>query len=338
MKLKYITLLLLFGMYMSNILAGVLDDLSKKPTCNPAISSCTPGTTPVACKETACLITQAAKDKFEKDNKCKFTECSDEITEVPLSVLKQVFNGSPAILVAMAKELTNSLKLEATKTLVNTKRKLAHFLAQVKQEIGDNGDLTESLNYQGIVLRHKFSYFKNEEHKCEAYKYGSTTKTPKDKNMAEQMKVEMKACKASEHSNSYPEEIANRAYSNEGNKSLGNGSIASGEGWKYRGRGLIQLTGKSNYEEFNEDQKEIWNKDDVDFLQNPEKVLEDKYAVRSALWFWKKHHLEINSAKGLTKSESYAITKVVNKNTESYDDRFKNLTEIMKIDFFKECQ
>ena len=331
-------LVLMMAMYMANLLAGVLDDLPNQPTCNPAISSCTPGTVAVACKETACLITQATKDKFEKDNKCKFTECSDEITEVPLSVLKQVFNGSPAILVAMAEELTYSLKLSATKTLVNTKRKLAHFLAQVKQEIGDNGDLTENLNYQGIVLRHKFSYFKKEEHKCEAYKYGSNTKIPKDKIMAEQMKVEMKACEALEHSNSYPEEIANRAYSNEGNKSLGNGSIASGEGWKYRGRGLIQLTGKSNYEEFNKDQKEIWDKDDVDFVQNPEKALEDKYAVRSALWFWKKHHLEINAAKGLTKSESYAITKVVNKNTESYDDRFENLTKIIKIDFFKECQ
>ena len=304
-------LVLMMAMYMANLLAGVLDDLPNQPTCNPAISSCTPGTVAVACKETACLITQATKDKFEKDNKCKFTECSDEITEVPLSVLKQVFNGSPAILVAMAEELTYSLKLSATKTLVNTKRKLAHFLAQVKQEIG-SGELGEDFTYYSPKnLKDNFNYFRKHIDEAEEFAY----------------------IKGKHPSN--PEAISNRAFANR----LGNGNIASGDGWKYRGRGLIMITGKTEYANATKGQKVIWG-DDVDFVLNPDMVLESKYAVRSALVYWKDRNLAAIATKGIDYKQSEAITKVVNFYTpdESYKQRYENLKYMMtKISFFEEC-
>lgn len=65
---------------------------------------------------------------------------------------------------------------------------------------------------------------------------------------------------------------------------LGNGNTASGDGWKYRGRGLIQLTGKSNYQKF-------MDASNVDVIKKPELLLEPRYAVLSAAWFWNRMKL-----------------------------------------------
>jgi len=203
--------------------------------------------------------------------------------------------------------------LNATKGLIDTKRKLAHFLAQAKQEVGSSSTLTENFNYKTSVLIDKSSYFK--KHPDEAKKYGRNKTNPV---------VDLNEKKA----------IANRMYAN--GVAPGNGSVASGDGWKYRGRGIIQLTGKSNYQDFTDEQKKIWA-DDVDFVKKPERVLEPDYAVRSALVFWKLNGLSAVAQKGVAKADSYAITKKVNRYTSSYDSRFKNLEYIMKLDYFKEC-
>lgn len=72
-----------------------------------------------------------------------------------------------------------------------------------------------------------------------------------------------------------PEKLANLVYANKG----GNGNTASGEGWKYRGRGIIQLTLKNNYKAFAD-----WS--GVDVISNPDLLLEPKYAVLSATHYW----------------------------------------------------
>lgn len=77
-----------------------------------------------------------------------------------------------------------------------------------------------------------------------------------------------------------PERIANRAYASR----IGNGNEASGDGWRYRGRGFIQLTGRSNYQAFGVAIGE-------DVLSHPEKVAEPKYAALSAAWFWSTKNL-----------------------------------------------
>src|SRR5690606_35785669 len=77
-----------------------------------------------------------------------------------------------------------------------------------------------------------------------------------------------------------PERIANRVYANR----MGNGSEASGDGWRYRGRGLIQLTGRNNYRAVAE-----WV-GDPRIVDNPDLVSSD-YAVHSAVFFWDKHQL-----------------------------------------------
>ena len=95
---------------------------------------------------------------------------------------------------------------------INTKLRLCHFLAQILHESGNLKYKSENLNYSAKALRSVFGkYFKTDEI-------------------------------ANEYARK-PEKIANKVYANR----MGNGNEASGDGWKYRGRGLIQLTGKNNY-------------------------------------------------------------------------------------------
>jgi putative chitinase len=80
--------------------------------------------------------------------------------------------------------------------------------------------------------------------------------------------------------NRQPEKIANRVYGGR----MGNGTEETGDGWRYRGRGLKQLTGKENYERCGSGLG-------VDLVSNPDWLLDPKYAALSAGWFWNKHNL-----------------------------------------------
>jgi putative chitinase len=91
-----------------------------------------------------------------------------------------------------------------------------------------------------------------------------------------------------------PEKIANRVYANR----MGNGNEASGEGFKFRGRGLIQLTGKDNYTKCGKDLG-------VDLMANPDYLKSPEGAVKSALWFWNRNSLntyaDVEDIRGMTK-------------------------------------
>lgn len=133
--------------------------------------------------------------------------------------------------------------------IADSKRRLAHFFAQILHESGCLRYDMENLNYSSEALLRVFGkYFRTKE-EADAY--------------ARQ-----------------PERIANRVYANR----MGNGSEASGDGWRYRGRGLIQLTGRNNYRAFAE-----WV-GDPRIVDNPDLVSSD-YAVHSAVFFWDKHKL-----------------------------------------------
>jgi putative chitinase len=84
-----------------------------------------------------------------------------------------------------------------------------------------------------------------------------------------------------------PEKIANKVYGGR----MGNDVESSGEGWKYRGRGIKQLTGKENYERCGSGLG-------VDLVSNPDLLLDPKYATLSAGWFWNKHNLNDLADKG----------------------------------------
>lgn len=171
--------------------------------------------------------------------------------------------------------------------ITNTLR-LAHFLAQCGHESGGFRAVQENLNYgaKGLLTIFK-KYFKTIE-KAKAY--------------------ERK-----------PEKIANLVYGNR----MGNGSEASGDGWKHRGRGYIQLTGKDNYEAFDATVPE-------DIMSNPDLVA-TKYALASAAFFFKKNNLWAICDRGSSPDVVTLVTKRVNGGTIGLADRQKHFKEYYNL-------
>jgi putative chitinase len=111
-----------------------------------------------------------------------------------------------------------------------------------------------------------------------------------------------------------PEKIANRAYADR----MGNRDEASGDGWKYIGRGLIQLTGKNNYVAYS-------LACDNEALQHPEIVEQPKYAAESAGWFWDTHRLNQLA----DNQDVVGMAKRINGGINGLDDRQMKYSKVM---------
>lgn len=148
---------------------------------------------------------------------------------------------------------------------INTLRRIAGFLGQCAHETGGFMILEENVNYSADALAavwpNRFAVL------------GQDRKPVKVKGKNQPNKFALALHRK-------PEAIANVVYANR----MGNGSIESGDGWKYRGRGLKQLTGKDNVSRCG---KALG----VDLVNHPEFLLMPVYAVRSAAWFWKENKL-----------------------------------------------
>lgn len=167
---------------------------------------------------------------------------------------------------------------------INTPLRLSHFLSQCMHESGGFQILNENLNYsQGGLLATFSKYF--------------------DSSLASQYARN-------------PEKIANRVYANR----LGNGDEWSGEGWKYRGRGYIQLTGKSNYSEFSKSIGE-------DVVSNPDLVA-TKYPLASAAWFFTRNGLNGVADLGPSVDTITKVTKRINGGTIGLNDRIDKFNKI----------
>ena len=114
----------------------------------------------------------------------------------------------------------------------------------------------------------------------------------------------------------HPEQIANRAYCDR----MGNGSEASGEGYAYRGRGLIQLTGKDNY-------RHCGTALGIDLLSNPDLVSHNPVAVLSAGWFWDTRKLNTVSDTG----DVERATKLINGGTIGLKERTEHFQHILQV-------
>jgi putative chitinase len=176
----------------------------------------------------------------------------------------------------------------AAKFQINTPLRLAHFLAQCGHESGGFRATQENLNYSAKGLNGIFK------------KYFPTLDSA--------LPYERK-----------PEKIANKVYANR----MANGSEASGDGYRFRGRGYIQLTGKDNYTQFG---KAIGE----DILSNPD-VVSGKYALLSAAWFWSKNGLNNLSDGGANDAVVTTITKRVNGGTIGLADRIKHFKEYYSL-------
>jgi putative chitinase len=103
-----------------------------------------------------------------------------------------------------------------------------------------------------------------------------------------------------------PEKIANIAYASR----MGNGNAASSDGWTYRGRGLIQITGRANYQECGDDLG-------IDLIGNPDLLIQPQYAALSAAWFW-----ELNGLNELADRDQFnSITRRINGGLNGLQDR-----------------
>jgi len=171
---------------------------------------------------------------------------------------------------------------------IDTALRLSHFLAQCGHESAGFKAVQENLNYGAKGLLGIFKkYFPTE---------------------AKALQYERK-----------PEKIANLVYGGR----MGNGDEASGDGYKFRGRGYIQLTGKNNYAAFGKAINE-------DITANPDLVA-TKYPLLSAAWFWSSNGLNTLADKGADDASVTAITKRVNGGTIGLADRIKHFNEYYKL-------
>lgn len=164
-----------------------------------------------------------------------------------------------------------------------SEKRLAHFLSQIEHETNTFKFFEENLSYSAKRLREVFPrYFKTDEI---AKKY-------------ERKK----------------EAIGNRVYANR----MGNGSESSGDGFRFRGRGAIQLTGKNNYTAFFKSISQSLNPD----------LVSDTYAFDAAAWFWNVNKINEKIDNG---ADVNAVTRIVNGGLNGIADRQKKYNDIMNL-------
>jgi len=154
----------------------------------------------------------------------------------------------------------------------------AHFFAQTSHETGGFKAFSENLNYSASGLQGIFGKY-----------FPGTLEESYARN---------------------PEKIANRVYADR----MGNGNEASGDGWKYRGRGALQLTGKANYKAF----ADYLGKQEI--METPDLVA-TTYAFESAMFFFDKNKLWSICDQGVNDAAILALTKRINGGTHGLDDR-----------------
>lgn len=183
-----------------------------------------------------------------------------------------------------------NISMAMSKYGINTPLRQAHFIAQTGHESSGFRKVEEGLNYSESAL---LSMFSKRITPAQAKKYGRNELHAADQKM-----------------------IASIIYANRN----GNGDIESGDGYRYRGRGLIQITGKANYAALVEQLG-------ADVVGNPDLLTGYKLAAESAAAWWKNHGLnELADSDDVTR-----ITRIINGGTNGLDDRKSRLTKAKGI-------
>jgi putative chitinase len=168
---------------------------------------------------------------------------------------------------------------------INTPQRQAMFFAQIGHESAQMTRVEESLNYSAEGLLSVFGKYFTKETAAEFARK--------------------------------PEQIANRVYANR----MGNGDEASGDGWNYRGRGLIQITGKNNYADFDKEST-------TGCVKNPQMIKDiPELTVYSACWWWRAHGCNELADTGSVE----AVTKRINGGLNGINDRKQLYASISKI-------
>ena len=206
--------------------------------------------------------------------------------ELTTSKFSQMFTSNKE-----ASAWASTLNVQLSLYHINTPQRMAAFLAQCGHESGGFSRLVENLNYSASGLCLTFKKYFPDIHTANAYEHN-------------------------------PEKIANKVYANR----MGNGNELSGDGWKYRGRGPIQITGKSNYSTFTE---AMFNDEfSSRIMSTPDLVANDKdTAIKSAIWFWNANNLNALADVGDIKT----MTKKINGGYIGLDERVALYNKILGI-------
>ena len=235
--------------------------------------------------------TDAAVRDWQSKNGLNPDGVVGDATWTKMGIVRPALNipsGLPVDISKLQGHIPNSVIMQIPvimdKFQINTNLRLAHFLAQCGHESGNFSVVNENLNYPADRLKVVFPFY---------FKDRDTTQYA-----------------------GHPEKIASLVYGSR----MGNGPESTGEGYKFRGRGYIQLTGKDNYTAFTKSIGE-------DCVSNPD-LVSTKYPLASAAWFFSKNGLNSIADGGPGMDVITTITKRVNGGTLGLDDRAKHFNDI----------
>ncbi|MCZ8089719.1 glycoside hydrolase family 19 protein, partial [Flavobacterium sp.] len=222
-------------------------------------------------------------------------ELIDCIEEVDCNTSKEDLKLTfPNISDNNAEILANTINLYGIDFGINTNYKLRHFLSQIAHETGGLGNLNRSENLNYTTSSRLLTIF------SKYFSYTDLSKANPDEYIGN------------------PEKIGNLVYCCR----MGNGNVESGEGYKYRGRGLIQLTGKSNYQAFQNYYNETYSSDTIDIINNPDLISDDvEMAILSAMWYFKAKVINKTLLKSDLNEPVREVTKKVNGGRIGLSDR-----------------
>jgi predicted chitinase/peptidoglycan hydrolase-like protein with peptidoglycan-binding domain len=197
----------------------------------------------------------------------------------------------------------------ATSYEINTPERIAHFLSQIGHESRFKA-VEEDLNYSEKNMKKVFG--------C---KPGSWV----NDDCPEEKRVRLKLWNHPDQYSRNPEKLGNYVYADR----LGNGNEDSGEGYKYRGRGLIQLTGKANYQMFTNIHNKKNPDDKKDFVSNPELIVSElQYGIESAFVWWDQNHVN-TLCNGRSDEDVKNVTYKVNGGYNGLEERKKIFNTII---------
>jgi len=238
--------------------------------------------------------TEDALKKWQKSNGLKDDGVAGPITMGKMGILNESESTLDLTIFKLDKlkghipdSVISQIPDTAKKFNITNNLRLAHFLAQCGHESASFKAVNENLNYSADGLKKTFGkYFPGNLNESYAKQ---------------------------------PEKIASRVYGNR----MGNGDESSKDGWKYRGRGYIQLTGKSMYEAFDKIVED-------DIINNPDLVA-TKYPLMTAAWFFNKNNLWAICDRGADDLTVTSVTKRVNGGTIGLTDRIKHFKEYYNL-------
>jgi len=186
---------------------------------------------------------------------------------------------------------------------LDSKPQLCYFLGNVLEEVGYYFRDKENLNYSEKALKKTFKVFRHDPNM--ANKYGRNSRHKANQKM-----------------------IANIAYANRG----GNGSVASGDGWAYRGMGAMQITFKNNNEAINQYAKDHFNGLLPDFVEHPDLKNSVEWSLVSGALYWAYRGLgDLSKSNKVNIVESNKIVRKINRYTGSYTKRWNNINNFSKL-------